>query len=225
MWVMFYFGAFWRPNAFDTFACSYDLVNWTKWTGPDLVAPSEAFDRTYAHKPWVIRHEGVTYHFYNAVGSEGRVIAVATSADLRPPGELRVTATYTFSMDSVAHLHDGVVSYEDQPRNRWTAYQSPHASDTVTFDWAGETRRFTGARLCVYDDGGGVQPPADYRVEVRRNGGWLPVTGATRTPEVPAGRENVVTFDPVDGDAARLVLVHRGGGVYSGLTELEWLTD
>jgi len=40
VWVMFYFGAFWRPKAFDTFARSYDLVRWTKWEGPDLVTPS-----------------------------------------------------------------------------------------------------------------------------------------------------------------------------------------
>ena len=33
LWVMFYFGAGWKPGAFDTFACSYDLVHWTKWTG------------------------------------------------------------------------------------------------------------------------------------------------------------------------------------------------
>ena len=34
LWVMFYFGAGWKPGAFDTFAGSYDLVHWTKWTGP-----------------------------------------------------------------------------------------------------------------------------------------------------------------------------------------------
>ena len=83
VWVMFYFGAFWRPKAFDTFACSYDLVHWTKWAGPDLVAPSEPYDRTYAHKPWVIKHNDVAYHFYCAVGDQGRVIALATSRDLR----------------------------------------------------------------------------------------------------------------------------------------------
>lgn len=83
LWVMFYFGAFWRPGAFDTFACSYDLVNWTKWTGPDLTAPSEPWDQTYAHKPWVIKHNGIVYHFYCAVGDKGRVIALATSKDLR----------------------------------------------------------------------------------------------------------------------------------------------
>lgn len=82
-WVMFYFGAFWQPGAFDTFAASYDLVHWTKWDGPHLVAPSESFDRQYAHKPWVLKHEGVVYHFYCAVGDQGRVIALATSRDLR----------------------------------------------------------------------------------------------------------------------------------------------
>jgi predicted GH43/DUF377 family glycosyl hydrolase len=83
IWVMFYFGAFWKPKAFDTFACSYDLVNWTKWTGPDLIAPSEPWDNKYAHKPWVIKHEGVVYHFYCAVGDQGRVIALASSHDLK----------------------------------------------------------------------------------------------------------------------------------------------
>lgn len=83
LWVMFYFGAFWKPQAFDTFACSRDLVHWTKWTGPDLVAPSVPWDTQYAHKPWLIKHDGVVYHFYCAVGSEGRTIALATSKDLR----------------------------------------------------------------------------------------------------------------------------------------------
>ncbi|GAB3262364.1 hypothetical protein GCM10027347_27990 [Larkinella harenae] len=82
VYVMFYFGAFWKPGAFERFACSYDLVNWTDWQGDDLVAPSESYDKTYAHKPWVVKWRGVVYHFYNAVGDQGRVIAVATSKDL-----------------------------------------------------------------------------------------------------------------------------------------------
>jgi predicted GH43/DUF377 family glycosyl hydrolase len=83
LWVMFYFGAFWKPNAFDTFAASPDLVHWTKWEGPHLVEPSEPWDRQFAHKPWVLKHDGVVYHFYCAVGDRGRVIALATSRDLR----------------------------------------------------------------------------------------------------------------------------------------------
>ena len=86
VWGMFYFGAFWKPKAFDTFACSYDLVNWTKWTGPHLIEPSEPWDTQYAHKPWVLKHDGVVYHFYCAVGSEGRVIALATSQRMKANG-------------------------------------------------------------------------------------------------------------------------------------------
>jgi predicted GH43/DUF377 family glycosyl hydrolase len=87
LWTMFYFGAGWKPRAFDTFACSYDLVHWTKWTGPDLISPSEPWDKTFAHKPWVIKHDGVVYHFYCAVGTEGRTIALATSKDLAAPSK------------------------------------------------------------------------------------------------------------------------------------------
>lgn len=86
LYVMFYFGHNWRDGdgAFDRFACSYDLKNWTEWQGQNLVEPSESFDKQYAHKPWVIKWKGVVYHFYNAVGENGRVIALATSKDLRP---------------------------------------------------------------------------------------------------------------------------------------------
>ena len=83
IWVMFYFGAFWKPGAFDRFACSYDLVNWTDWDGDDLISPSEPYDDRYAHKPFVIKHNGIVYHFYCAVDKENnRGIAVATSKDL-----------------------------------------------------------------------------------------------------------------------------------------------
>lgn len=82
IWVMFYFGAFYEPKAFDTFACSSDLVRWTRWSGPHLVEPSTPWDRKYAHKPWVIKHDNVVYHFYCAVGDQGRVIALATSKKL-----------------------------------------------------------------------------------------------------------------------------------------------
>jgi len=82
-WVMFYFGAFYKPKAFDTFAASYDLVHWTKWDGPHLVEPSEPYDKDFAHKPWVLKHDGIVYHFYCAVGDKGRVIALATSKDLK----------------------------------------------------------------------------------------------------------------------------------------------
>ncbi len=85
IYVMFFFRALWdeKHSAVEKFACSYDLINWTEWKGENLIEPSEPYDKKYSHKPWVIKWNGVVYHFYNAVGSEGRVIALATSKSLR----------------------------------------------------------------------------------------------------------------------------------------------
>jgi len=84
IWVMFYFGAFWPDrkdaDAFNRFACSYDLINWTEWNGDDLIKPSEDYDNWFAHKSYVLKHNGIVYHFYCAVNkNEDRGIAVATS--------------------------------------------------------------------------------------------------------------------------------------------------
>ena len=83
LYVMFYFSAFnpSRPyNAFNTFAVSRDLVHWQDWDGPDLITPSKSFDEMFAHKSYVVKHDGVVYHFYCAVNNDQqRGIAVATS--------------------------------------------------------------------------------------------------------------------------------------------------
>ena len=86
VYVMFYFGAFWknRPyKAFNTFACSYDLVHWTDWNGEDLISPNEPYDNLFAHKSCLVKWENVVYHFYCAVNEDDqRGIAVAVSKDL-----------------------------------------------------------------------------------------------------------------------------------------------
>lgn len=83
LYVMFYFRAF-DPDkpykAYNTFACSRDLIHWYDWQGEDLIYPSEPYDNLFAHKSHVVRWNGVTYHFYCAVDdSNRRGIAVATS--------------------------------------------------------------------------------------------------------------------------------------------------
>ncbi len=82
-WVMFYFGAFWKPGAFNRFAVSNDLIHWKDWEGEDLIKSSEPYDNLFAHKSFVIKHNDVVYHYYCAVNKAGqRGIAVATSKDL-----------------------------------------------------------------------------------------------------------------------------------------------
>lgn len=92
LYVMFYFSAFnpsRRYKAYNTFACSYDLVNWVDWDGDDLIYPTRDYDEMFAHKSWLVKHDGVVYHFYCAVNNAGqRGIAVATS---KPMGTSSVT--------------------------------------------------------------------------------------------------------------------------------------
>ena len=91
-WAMYYFG-FDGRHAQEGIAFSDDLLHWEKHPAPILqVGAAGALDSTHAHKPAMIKHKGVLYHFYCAVrpsmpgdpavnaGSEFRCITVATSA-------------------------------------------------------------------------------------------------------------------------------------------------
>ena len=62
LYVMFYFSAFnpTRPyKAYNTFACSYDMVTWEDWQGDDLIFPTKPYDEMFAHKSFVLKHDGV----------------------------------------------------------------------------------------------------------------------------------------------------------------------
>jgi len=68
-------------SAFDTFACSYDLIHWTEWRGEPTAAPdkSDPDQNLFAHKPWIVTWQGHVYHFYCACTTDGRrYIALAT---------------------------------------------------------------------------------------------------------------------------------------------------
>ena len=86
LYVMFYFKAYdpsRKYNAFNTFAVSRDLIHWQRWEGEDLIWPTKNYDEMFAHKSYVLKHNGVVYHFYCAVNNDQqRGIAVATSVPM-----------------------------------------------------------------------------------------------------------------------------------------------
>lgn len=79
LYIMVYF--IWQKGkAFNSFACSYDLVNWTKWQGAPLIESEFEWENKFAHKPWIVVDNGIVYHYYCAVNDKGeRFIALATS--------------------------------------------------------------------------------------------------------------------------------------------------
>ncbi len=78
IYIMLYYVS--RGKTFNTFACSYDLVNWTKWHGAPLIESSEEWENIHAHKPCMVYDGKTLYHFYCAVNNKNeRFIAVATN--------------------------------------------------------------------------------------------------------------------------------------------------
>ncbi|OZB98245.1 hypothetical protein [Paenibacillus sp. XY044] len=93
-WAMFYFGYNYK-KAQEGIALSPDLRHWNKHPEPIITVGGEGeLDETFAHKPSVISHNGILYHFYTAsrkpkegdrtcnVFPEFRTITVATSRPL-----------------------------------------------------------------------------------------------------------------------------------------------
>lgn len=80
IYVMLFFRHISGCGAFNTFACSRDLINWTCWQGNPLIESEYEWENVHAHKPCFIRHNGKNYHFYCAVNDKKeRFIALATS--------------------------------------------------------------------------------------------------------------------------------------------------
>ncbi|MBP5466313.1 MAG: glycosylase [Clostridia bacterium] len=78
-YVMAYF-IYDHKKAYNTFAVSKDLRTWTKWDGKPLIQSEFEWENESAHKPWIIKENGIVYHYYTATNTKGeRFIAVAAS--------------------------------------------------------------------------------------------------------------------------------------------------
>ena len=133
LYVMFYFKAYdpsRKYNAFNTFAVSRDLLHWQRWEGEDLIIPSKSYDEMFAHKSYVVKHDGVVYHFYCAVNNDQqRGIAVATSV---PMGRSAVSfpAPEQKGRRTVTPLLDGWTATTTP--DGWTATTTPDSWTATT---------------------------------------------------------------------------------------------
>ena len=127
LYVMFYFKAYdpsRKYNAFNTFAVSRDLIHWQPWDGEDLIWPTKPYDEMFAHKSYVVKHNGIVYHFYCAVNNDQqRGIAVATSIPMGrstvrfPEPELKgKRRIISLNNDWTARYHRGTHKHSPQLR-------------------------------------------------------------------------------------------------------------
>lgn len=131
----------------------------------------------------------------------------------------QATASHTSRFDDVRFANDGVTNFLPTPNNRWTSYESTSSSDWLEIDF-GQPTEFDSAELAVYDDGGGVQAPANYVVEVWDGSKWSQVANSTFRPATPTGGQwNEVRFDRISASKVRFVFQHQGDA-RSGVSEV-----
>ena len=136
--------------------------------------------------------------------------------------EATVSASFTsqYDKDGITHLTDGIISYNEETRNRWSNYVSPirNENEYITFE-------FTNLVTCAYftvhffDDEGATRLPKSVSAEYYNGSEWISVSNSAC--ETIAKNKGVnLMFDPVQTNSIRFVLTPQSGKAM-GITELK----
>lgn len=76
---VFYFSVLENGKALDHWGWTTPAEFPNNWRfGGDLLDNTPAYQATYAHKPFVVKRDNTLFHYYTAVGDQGRCIALKT---------------------------------------------------------------------------------------------------------------------------------------------------
>ena len=133
----------------------------------------------------------------------------------------KASASFSDRFGGVPHSAiDGKINFLPTPMNRWTSYGSPNPTDWLEVDFNAE-KEVGRVDLHIYDDHGGVQPPARYVIQTWTGSEWRDVEHANATPDIPTGGTiNTITFSQVKTTKVRVVFTHKDPA-RSGVTEME----
>ena len=136
--------------------------------------------------------------------------------------EATVSASYTSQYDSngIAHLTDGVISYNENPRNRWSNYANPirTQNELITFDF-GKSVTCASFVAHFYDDGGNTRLPKSISAEYYNGQKWV----ALKNQACGAISKNTgvsLKFDAISTSSIRLVVTPQSNKAV-GITELK----
>jgi hypothetical protein len=131
-----------------------------------------------------------------------------------------ISASYSDPAFPPFAANDGAIYYHKFPTNRWATSGSPNTEDWISLDLGAE-QTIESVKLYFLDDGEGIVPPASYRVELFRKGGWEEAAVQSRRPARATGRvANVIFLGAVKASGVRVFFEHAEGG-RTGLTEIE----
>lgn len=140
-------------------------------------------------------------------------------------GSPTVSASHTYDADEIDEINDMKTPMLAVHReNRWTAYESPNASDWVEVDF-GSPRQVQRLDLYLWGDGEGVTAPDGYTVRYWTGTEWAEATPVEKRPAAPqAMAQNTLTIEPVRTPKVRVHFDHKDS-TYAGVAELMVWSD
>lgn len=133
-----------------------------------------------------------------------------------------VSASYTsvYDTDGIKHLTDGVISYAEQPRNRWSNYASPirTENEVITLDYSKKTT-FAYFIVHFFDDGGNTRLPKALSVEYYNGSAWVKAKNQV-CGNIAKNSGVRIDFDQIEATAIRLVITPQSNKAV-GITEIK----
>ncbi|MHA0856132.1 Ig-like domain-containing protein [Paenibacillus sp. CMAA1364] len=135
-----------------------------------------------------------------------------------------IEATYTGNGDNLNAINDGIKSYNESPKNRWTNWSQSarDAGDTITVNF-GKSYAINNLDLFVFTDSGTVVPGV-VTVQYWNGTAWANVTNQTQ-PSPFVVQKNAIKFDTVTTDKLKFHMKASQIGKFSALTEVEVYTE
>ena len=142
-----------------------------------------------------------------------------TAVNLAPSATIQASYTCVYDPKGLNHLTDGVISYGENPRNRWTNYVDPPRTgvETLTLDFDRDCV-ISGVTLHLFDDNGDTRLPARIQVAYETDGDFQIIPDQVCDPIRPSTGVNV-TFSAVQTQRIRILLTPQSGKAV-GVTEL-----
>ena len=221
---------------------SFSLEFWKNGAWKVLADQERTPEKPAGHRANVIRFAGLEVQKLRAVFSHAQNAFTGLTefeawgeADLPytapqfPAGDLalnrtgqgfpKASASFSDRSGAARLAIDGKINFGPTPPNRWSCLGSTNQNDWFEVDF-GAARTVGRVELCIYDDGRGVQAPANYIVQYWTGDRWRETADQRRSPQTPVGGMlNSATFSPVNASKLRVFFTHAGAA-RSGLTEL-----
>lgn len=127
-----------------------------------------------------------------------------------PKAEASYTNVASNSRDRVEAVHDDLISYGNEPHNRWTNWSAEHRSEDwvqITFgDFDPVEFNVDNIEIHWFEDND-VSYPESYQIQYELNGKWQDVEGLQINPDNPTIHvANVHTFDMVKTSSIRVLM-------------------